>query len=62
DLMRAGRTKVVRGKAPFEIYFGNASVVKLEYNGEPFDLKPHVNGNLVRFKLGDKFEPQNSDG
>lgn len=62
DLMRAGRTKVVRGKAPFEIYLGNASVVKLEYNGEPFDLKPHVNGNLVRFKLGDKFEPQNIDG
>ena len=62
DLMREGRTKVVRGKAPFEIYLGNASVVKVEYNGEPFDLQPHVNGNLVRFKLGDKFEAQNIDG
>lgn len=62
DLIREGRTKVVRGKAPFEIYLGNASGVKMEFNGEPFDLKPHVNGNLVRFKLGDKFEPQNIDG
>ncbi len=62
DLMRGGRTKVVRGKAPFDIYLGNASVVKLEYNGESFDLKPHVNGNLARFKLGDKFETQDIDG
>ncbi|MDH5190425.1 MAG: DUF4115 domain-containing protein [Gammaproteobacteria bacterium] len=62
DLIRAGRTKIVRGKAPFEIYLGNASVVRMEYNGEAFDLKPHVNGNLVRFKLGNDLEAQKIDG
>jgi len=62
DLLREGRTKILRGKPPFEIYLGNASVVKMQFNGEPFNLEPYVNGNLARFKLGSDAVAQKIDG
>lgn len=42
DLNRTGDELIVTGRAPFEILFGKAPVVKMQYNGEDFDLGPHT--------------------
>lgn len=42
DLNRSGDELIVLGEAPFEILFGKAPAVLMEYNGSPFDLAPHT--------------------
>lgn len=52
DLLRAGSTHTYRGTAPYRVLVGNAEAVSVRYNGAPFDLTPHVQGNLARFEVG----------
>jgi len=53
DLNRAGDELVVRGIAPFEVLFGKAPAVTLEYNGEPIDLGPHTTSvDTAKLKVG----------
>jgi cytoskeleton protein RodZ len=53
DLNRAGDELVVSGIAPFEVLFGKAPAVTLEYNGEPIDLAPHTTSvDTAKLKVG----------
>jgi len=47
----AGETGEVVGRAPFSIVVGNASQVKMTYNGSEFDLKPHTRVAVARVTL-----------
>ena len=53
DLNRAGDELVVSGNAPFEVLFGKAPAVRLEYNGVPIDLIPHTTSvDTAKLKVG----------
>ena len=47
----AGENSEVVGRAPFSIVVGNASQVKMTYNGNEFDLKPHTRVAVARVTL-----------
>jgi len=47
----AGSEKVVVGTAPLSLVIGNASGVRLTYNGEPVTLKPHRTSDVARLTL-----------
>lgn len=51
SLNPAGTERTVRGRAPFEIVIGNASAVRLTYDGKPVDLRPHTRVQVARFTL-----------
>lgn len=53
QLNRAGSSVDVRGQPPFRVVIGNATQARLTYNGQPVDLKPHINVTVARFTLGD---------
>lgn len=44
-----GGERVVQGTPPFKLKIGNASGVKLVYNGKEIDLKPHRRSNDVAY-------------
>jgi cytoskeleton protein RodZ len=44
----AGESGEAIGRAPFSIVVGNAPQVKMTYNGNPFDLKPHTRIAVAR--------------
>lgn len=50
-LNRAGTTEAVDGTAPFRLVIGNASAVRLRFDGRPVDLTPHVRGDVARVTL-----------
>ena len=47
----AGTERVVRGQPPFEIVIGNASSVRMTYDGKPVDLRPHTRVEVARLTL-----------
>jgi len=51
SLNPAGTERTLRGQPPFEIVIGNASSVKLSYDGKPVDLRPHTRVEVARFTL-----------
>jgi cytoskeleton protein RodZ len=51
SLSPAGSERVLRGQPPFEIVIGNASSVKLTYDGKPVDLRPHTRVEVARITL-----------
>jgi cytoskeleton protein RodZ len=51
SLNLAGTERAVRGQPPFELVIGNAAHVKLTYDGNPVDLKPHIRGEIARLTL-----------
>lgn len=51
DLLRSGRTHTFYAKAPFIIFFGNASAVSMAVNEKNYDVTPHIRGNLARFTV-----------
>jgi cytoskeleton protein RodZ len=51
SLNPAGTERVVRGRPPFDLVIGNASSVKLTYDGKPVDLRPHTRVEVARFTL-----------
>lgn len=53
DLNRSGDELVVSGTAPFEVLFGKAPAVTMEYNGVPIDLVPHTTSvDTAKLKVG----------
>lgn len=46
-----GNTLVLAGEAPLELVIGNATQVRMSYNGRPLDLTPYINANVARFSL-----------
>lgn len=51
QLNPAGSEKVVQGTAPFSVVVGNAQHVQLTYDGQAFDLAPHIRVEVARFTL-----------
>jgi cytoskeleton protein RodZ len=47
----AGTERVVVGVPPFSLVIGNAQHVKLIYNDQPVDLKPHIKVEVARLTL-----------
>lgn len=53
DLNREGDELVVSGVAPFEVLFGKAPAVTMQFNGQPFDLAPHTTSvDTAKVKVG----------
>lgn len=46
-----GTAREVRGTAPFSMVIGNASGVRLTYNGKPVELTPHRTSDVARLTL-----------
>ncbi len=51
QLNPAGSDKVVQGAPPFSVVVGNAQQVQLTYDGQAFDLAPHIRVEVARFTL-----------
>lgn len=48
---RAGEQGIAEGAPPFSVVAGNASNVKISYNGRPVDLAPHTRADVARLTL-----------
>lgn len=48
-----GSNLVLAGQPPLELVIGNATQVRMTYNGRPLDLTPYINANVARFSLED---------
>ena len=46
-----GSERVVRGKPPYSLVIGNASMVTVLYDGEPIDLAPHTRQDVARLTV-----------
>ena len=51
QLSRSGQEQTVEGKPPFTLVVGNATKVRIAYNGKPVDLVPHTKTDVARLKL-----------
>ncbi|MDO8704525.1 MAG: DUF4115 domain-containing protein [Sulfuricaulis sp.] len=49
----AGRSISIEGVAPFSVFLGNADGVRIEFNGQNFDVSRHRRGQVARFTLGE---------
>ena len=49
----AGRSITIEGVAPFSVFLGNADGVKVEFNGQAYDISRHKRGQVARFTLGE---------
>jgi cytoskeleton protein RodZ len=47
----SGTHKVIEGVPPFDVVIGNAPNVRLRYNDEPVDLRPHFKVDVARLTL-----------
>jgi cytoskeleton protein RodZ len=47
----AGSARSFDVQPPVDVVVGNASGVRITYNGQPFDLASHANRNIARFRL-----------
>jgi cytoskeleton protein RodZ len=52
QLAKAGEEHDLTGVAPFEVMLGYAPGVRMEYNGEPYDLSRYQGRRTVRFTVG----------
>jgi len=46
-----GSERVVRGKPPYSLVIGNASVVRVTYEDKPVDLAPHTRQDVARLTI-----------
>ena len=51
-LAKAPSRRIVEGEAPFKVFLGNAPGVTVNYNGLPFDLEPHRDGDVAQLTIG----------
>ncbi|MHB1085704.1 MAG: helix-turn-helix domain-containing protein [Thiobacillus sp.] len=51
QLNPAGSSVDIQGQPPFDVVIGNASQVRMTYNGRPIDLKPFIAVTVARFTL-----------
>lgn len=58
ETVPAGREIPLEGMAPFKVFLGNASGVKVFLEGEEYDITPHQRGLTARFTLKSKSETQ----
>jgi cytoskeleton protein RodZ len=46
-----GTTLELSGQPPFSLVLGNATKMRMTYNGRALDLKPYIDANVARFSL-----------
>ena len=46
-----GTTQVIEGHPPFQLVVGNASNVRLQYDEQAVDLRPHTRVEVARLTL-----------
>jgi len=51
QLNPAGSRVDIQGEPPFDLVVGNATQVRVHYNGRPIDLKPFIAVTVARFTL-----------
>lgn len=51
QLNPAGTEQRLQGRPPLNLVVGNAQGVRLNFNGQPFDLAPHTRVEVARFTL-----------
>jgi cytoskeleton protein RodZ len=51
QISREGATRTVEGKPPLSLVIGNASLVKVYFNGAAVDLAPHSRAGVARITL-----------
>lgn len=51
QLNPAGSQHALQARPPLTVVVGNATGVKISYNGKPFDLAPHTRVEVARFTL-----------
>lgn len=50
----AGRRISIEGVAPFSVFLGNADGVRVEFNGQNYNISRHKRGQVARFTLGEE--------
>lgn len=55
-VISAGKVIRLGGVPPFSVYLGNASGVRVEYNGRPVDVSRHQRGPIARLTVGNGAE------
>lgn len=55
----AGRSVTIEGVAPFSVFLGNADGVRVEFDGQDFDISRYKRGQVARFTLGKKAPVKN---
>lgn len=60
DLLRGGSEKTYQGTPPFKILFGRASAVRLSVDGEPVDLLPFTNDEVVQMSWPQQIQADSS--
>lgn len=53
-IRQAGQDVEVQGRPPLRVTIGNAPVVKVSFNGKPFDFEYSNHSNVARLTLGDE--------
>ncbi|HKQ31361.1 MAG TPA: RodZ domain-containing protein [Burkholderiales bacterium] len=53
ETIRAGHTSVVEGAAPLSVFLGNVEGLRVEVNGQPYDVAPHRRGDVARFTVSE---------
>ena len=51
-LAKAPSRRLLEGVAPFKVFVGYAPGVTVNYNGLPYDLVPHTDGDVAQLKIG----------
>jgi cytoskeleton protein RodZ len=51
QMNRGGSEQQLDGRPPFDVVIGNAPAVRMVYNGQPFDLRPHYKVDVARLVL-----------
>ena len=49
----AGRSITIEGVAPFSVFLGNADGIRIEFNGQNYDISRYKRGQVARFTLGE---------
>lgn len=52
ELLQVGMTRTVRGRAPFDVFLGNAPAVTVYYQGQVFDHTSFHRREVAKFRLG----------
>jgi cytoskeleton protein RodZ len=55
-VVSAGRVIRLGGTPPFNVYLGNASGVRVEFNGQAVDVSRYQRGPVARLTLGTETE------
>jgi cytoskeleton protein RodZ len=55
--MDKGDRHLLGGKPPYSLIIGNAAAAQILVDGQPFDFKSVVRGNVARFSLDPASRP-----